>query len=485
MKQQAKTFTYQTRFSLPCEDVLSEYATLFCKFERTLFANLSAKQNINELKRKYIKEYGLTARQFNSIHYSIKGKIASAKECQKLNISSLKEKISNLEKKIKSKKKLSSSILFQKKRSLERVQNKLKRIQEDEKLGKVSICFGSHQLFREQFNLENKTHADWKLKWDCARNNQFYSVGSKDETGGNQSCVLLKKENKFSIRLRLPHSLESKFGKYLVIEDIDFDYGKEELLKLLDSPVKKAMTYRFLKDQKSWRVFVSFEQEAKELTTKKELGAVGIDINANHLAAALIDRYGNKIESKKIGLNLYGKSKDQSKAIIGDAIKSVMQTAKEKQVPIVIEELNFDKKKKALKATNPSYARMLSSFSYGKIIENFESKAFKEGVELIKVSPAYTSMLGSIKYKKHYGLSTHTSAAFCIGRRGLGYLEKLPFGKSMQVLTDEGPYLQFTLPVRNESVDHDGMLKEVFKSYKAVHEAHIRAKRFRSLLSKR
>jgi IS605 OrfB family transposase len=480
-----KKFTYQTRFGLPFDLALCEYAHLFSKLERTLFANLSAKQNINDLKRKYIKKHGLTARQFNSIHYSLKGKIASAKECQKLNINSLKEKIQQLEKKITSNKKLSPLKVFQKKRSLESLQKKLKQLQEDEKLGKVSICFGSHRLFREQFYLENKTHAEWKVEWDHARNHQFYSVGSKDETGGNQSCVLLKKEDKFSIRLRLPHALESKFGKYLVIENIDFDYGKEELLKLLDSPIKKAMTYRFLKDQKGWRVFVSFEQDAKKLITKKELGAVGVDINANHLALAMIDRYGNKIESKKIRLNLYGKSKDQSKAIIGDAIKSVIQTAKEKQIPVVIEELNFDKKKQSLKAANPSYARMLSSFSYRKIIENFETKAFKEGVELIKVSAAYTSMLGSIKYKKPYGLSTHTSAAFCIGRRGLGYLEKLPFGKSMQILTDEGPYLQLTLPARNESVDHYGMLKEVFKSYKAVHEAHIRAKRFRSLSYKR
>jgi len=131
--------------------------------------------------------------------------------------------------------------------------------------------------------------------------------------------------------LRLPHFLESKFGKYLLIEDIDFDYGKEEILNQLDSPIKKAMTYRFLKDRKGWRLFVSFEQDAKELITKKELGVVGVDINANHLALASIDRYGNKIESKKIRLNLYGKSQGQSKAIIGDAIKSVINFAKQIQ----------------------------------------------------------------------------------------------------------------------------------------------------------
>ena len=100
------------------------------------------------------------------------------------------------------------------------------------------------------------------------------------------------------------------------------------------------------------------------------------------------------------------------------------------QKAVVLEDLNFEKKKLTLKDKNASIARMLSSFSYGKILENFYAKAFKEGIEIIRVSPAYTSMLGAIKYKKNYGLSTHAAAALCIARRGMGHFEKLPFGKN-------------------------------------------------------
>ena len=149
MKEQTKTFTYQTRFSLPDDSALSQYAALFCELERTLFANLSAKQPINTLKRKFISEYGLTARQFNSIHYSLKGKMASAKECMKLNINSLKEKIPQLEKKIKTNKKLSPFAIFQKKRSLQLIKNKLKKLEDRYVENKVSICFGSRKLFNE------------------------------------------------------------------------------------------------------------------------------------------------------------------------------------------------------------------------------------------------------------------------------------------------------------------------------------------------
>jgi IS605 OrfB family transposase len=485
MKETTKTFTYQTRFSLDNEKALNAYGTLFNQLERKLYANLAAKIGINELKRHYIATYGITARQFNSLQYSIKGKIASAKECQKLQIEKIKDKISRLENKLKKSKKLTAEVIFLKKGSLNRLKKKLKNLEDAVELGKVSLCFGSNQLFREQFHLENKTQEDWKKAWSFTRNNQFFSVGSKDETGGNQSCLLTQKENRFCLRLRLPNGLEKAFGKYLVIENIEFHYGKEKVLEAITSEKRKAMTYRFLKDEKGWRLFVSFEEQAKAFITKKECGMIGIDINVDHLALVEIDRDGNKLQSKRIQLNLYGKSKEQAKAIIGDAVKEVVELAKQKKVPITLENLNFEKKKRALKDKSATEARMLSSFSYAKILENFESKAFKEGVEILKVSPAYTSMLGVLKYKKNYGLSTHATAAYCIARRGMGYLEKLPFGQTILIMTNEGSYLQFSLPVRNKKLDEYEMLKEVFKNYKAVHVAHIRANKIRSLLSKR
>ena len=66
----------------------------------------------------------------------------------------------------------------------------------------------------------------------------------------------------------------------------------------------------------------------------------------------------------------------------------------------------------------------------------------------------------------------------------MGYLEKLPFGKTISLITNEGSCLQFSLPARNKDFDEHEMLKEVFKNYKAVHVAHIRANKFRSLLNK-
>lgn len=45
------------------------------------------------------------------------------------------------------------------------------------------------------------------------------------------------------------------------------------------------------------------------------------------------------------------------------------------------------------------------------------ARAFKQGVIVIQVNPAYTSIIGRINFAKRYGLSVHLAAALCIARR--------------------------------------------------------------------
>jgi hypothetical protein len=47
-------------------------------------------------------------------------------------------------------------------------------------------------------------------------------------------------------------------------------------------------------------------------------------------------------------------------------------------------------------------------------------------VELIKVTPAFTSVIGMIKFMSKYGLNSGTSAAMAIARRAMNLSEKIP-----------------------------------------------------------
>ncbi|MBR8828989.1 MAG: hypothetical protein DSM107014_14005, partial [Gomphosphaeria aponina SAG 52.96 = DSM 107014] len=55
-----------------------------------------------------------------------------------------------------------------------------------------------------------------------------------------------------------------------------------------------------------------------------------------------------------------------------------------------------------------------------------ESRCQRYGVELIKINPAFTSIIGMIKFMSKYGLNSGTSAGMVIARRALKLTEKIP-----------------------------------------------------------
>jgi hypothetical protein len=68
---------------------------------------------------------------------------------------------------------------------------------------------------------------------------------------------------------------------------------------------------------------------------------------------------------------------------------------------------------------------MRHNFIYSQLLIAIERRAIKDGVEIRKVTPAFTSIVGILKYQEQYSLNRHTAAAFVIGRRGLGIVEKI------------------------------------------------------------
>ena len=99
--------------------------------------------------------------------------------------------------------------LHQKKRRLHTLQHKLDILQADHKTGGLRMCFGSKRLFRAQFDLEANdyaSHEEWLTDWKASRSNQFFVLGSQDETAGNQSCQASIQADG-TLNLRLPDAL--------------------------------------------------------------------------------------------------------------------------------------------------------------------------------------------------------------------------------------------------------------------------------------
>lgn len=481
----SKIFTHQTRIKINNQQdtTLTSIACLLSKVERTLFKDYYQKnKNINELKSLYLKQFKITARQFNSCRIKLEGKVKSYKKLLDNQIFLLEEKTKKLKKHLKRVK--NPFKCHQKKRRLFLLEKKLENLIKDKKENKIRICFGTKKTFHKQFNLkenEFSSHLQWKETWENTRNDSFFIIGSKDETAGNQTCQMIKKNGYFCIRLRLPNNFQTK---EIIIENISFAYGQDEIMNCMEenerrkklrlekkpySHLGKAMNYLFKKDKKSWRIFVTIEKERPELISKKNIGTIGVDINANHIALVETDRFGNILDKKTFACCTYGKSKNQSLAIIGDAVKKIVKKTTDSQKPLMLEKLDFKKKKNNLREENHKYSRMLSCFAYNQIITSIETKAFKEGVEVYKVNPAFTSIIGRLKYANRYGLSVHQAAAFVIARRPL-YSEKLP--GHLDIVDDKSFKSAFFLPARNRKKHVWSLYGELNKKLKMANVLH-------------
>ena len=114
--------------------------------------------------------------------------------------------------------------------------------------------------------------------------------------------------------------------------------------------------------------------------------------------------------------------------------------------PFVIERLDFRQKRAALEGESPGRSRMLSSFRYGKVKAYLLSRGYREGVEVYQVNPAYSSVIGRVKYMERYGLSVHQAAALVLARRLLGCREGIPRRRTAPL--DRGGHVAFRVPVR-------------------------------------
>lgn len=362
-------------------------------------------------------------------------------------------------------------ILHQQKRRRQMLADRIARERRDLERAVPKLVFGSKGILQQRALLHANDAVGlqaWRRKWELSRGRKILLVGSSDESAGCQSCVAtLVDEGAISLRLRLPDPLCAE-GKYLHISDVSLpEYAREAVMDALRRHAAPggrgpAFTWRFSKDLEragakrlsAWRVNLTLTVPAAEVITPSFetrgtgkhpqspvaltdmfRGAIGVDLNADHIAFAMIDRYGNPVRSDATGLPttgrielpLRGASSDRRNALIGDAARDLVDLAVRLQLPLVMEQLDFTARKEALKPGDASYNRMLSSFAWSQIQSAIRRRAARLGVELVDVNPAWTSMIGKTNYARRYGLSVHIAAAVAIARRAAQHSERINY----------------------------------------------------------
>ena len=177
---------------------------------------------------------------FNGVRVSLEGKVASVREQQKLRAADLSARIKRAEKQVACLAEQSSwDQVHQKKRRLANLHSRLAALEAHISDGRVRLCFGSKRLWRKQHQLEANGysgHQEWLWDWQAARSDEFFVLGSRDETAGCQLCVAtVADDGTLTLRLRMPDCLANQHGKYLTIEGVRFAYGHQQVLAALQS----------------------------------------------------------------------------------------------------------------------------------------------------------------------------------------------------------------------------------------------------------
>ena len=473
-----QTRSYQTRIAAyegidrsVGDAALSAYAALYGKVQHKLFADVAAGRSAVSKKSEYIDKHGIPARMFNAVRITLEGKVSAVRESQLLQLDSLRRRVSREGKQVdKAEKECQWRQVHGKRRRLANLKFRLAGLEADIAAGRVRLCFGSKKLWRKQHHLEQNgyaSHEEWQQDWRDVRSNEFFVLGSRDETAGCQLCVAsVNDDGTLTLRLRMPDSLAglarqvpggSKRAvclldtmKVLAALGSNTEYAvyrrKHGEQEARATRFGQAISYRFKRDAKGWRVFATTELPEVEITTDRRRGAIGVDLNVDHLAVAETDASGNYVKAWRVPLVTYGKSHHQAEALIGDAVSGVVGYARGVGKPLVIERLDFRQKKAVLEGESRRYSRMLSSFSYGKVKAYFLSRGYREGVEIVAVNPAYSSVVGRVKFMERYGLTVHQAAALVLARRYLGCSERIP--RRWVCPIGNGVQVAFTVPVR-------------------------------------
>ncbi len=119
-----------------------------------------------------------------------------------------------------------------------------------------------------------------------------------------------------------------------------------------------------------------------------------------------------------------------------------MDLAIQKGKAIAIE--NLKKLKKGTRGDGKATLRkILHNWNAKKFLQKLKRVAMLKGVEVVEVNPAYTSIIGMLKYAPQLSIDKDIAGAYVIGRRALGFKEDTP--ENYEKLLKDKAYLEFAL----------------------------------------
>jgi len=302
------------------------------------------------------------------------------------------------------------------------------------------IIFGTRTLFNRLCRKGSlKSRAEAKRVWRERRKGILLNFGNKKSVSGNYALTLSLINRELWLKINMGTSKNPKSGKkksrYIYAKVKTSHPYLNHIMEVVGrSGIAPISVYLKLIDGKVYAIFTK-KIDLPEPVLTRYYGVLGVDINARplHLALAVVEPDGNLRKYTTISLEevirIRERYKEESSKVLDNfywqVAHQVVDLAKNEGVAIAIENI-FNLPKGFRGDGNKKLRRILGRFAYRSILERIVRVASREGVEVWGVNPAYTSVIGMLKYAPMHSLSKDVAAAYVIGRRALGFSEKVP-----------------------------------------------------------
>jgi IS605 OrfB family transposase len=326
---------------------------------------------------------------------------------------------------------------------LKALKARLARVEQRLAGGSVPVTRGGRRLMRARLNLgaAGLTGQQWRDAWDASR--LFLTAGGeKDKAHGNETLRWNPDEGWFEVKLPAPLAqlANRPHGRYRLSCEVRFGYrGDEVAAQAASGAVRYDLSSGPARGR--WYADASWKTPPRQVPPLEELRsspAVAVDVNAGHLAAAVIAPDGNITGTPfTIPLELAGLPASQRDGRVRASVSRLIATARDHDArAVVIEDLDFAEARsegRGRTGNRPSrgrrgrrFRRLVAGIPAGRFKGRLTQMAANAGLHVVVVDPAYSSRRAAEHWlaplRQHHPETTgHHAAALVPGRRGQGH----------------------------------------------------------------
>jgi len=303
----------------------------------------------------------------------------------------------------------------------------------DWQAGRVRAVRGGTHLANTRHHLADAqlTQTQWRQRWESER----WFLAADGESGkryGNET-IRVTPDGEISIKLPAPLAelANASHGRYVLAARVSFPHRGPEWADRVQANRAVAYGIHLHVGRGRWYLTASWQYAptpAISLDAALSQGVIGVDTNADHLAAWRLDPHGNPTGSpRRFFYDLTGTAGHRD-AQVRHTLTRLLHWAQTCGVKaIAIEDLDFAADKTREKhGRKKKFRQLISGLPTSRLRARLTSMADATGIAIIAVDPAYTSKWGAQHWQRPTTSTTrktsrHDAASIAIGRRAQGH----------------------------------------------------------------